>query len=226
MQSNCVDVIHRMMKEWQEWSEVPIDCFTLSIYHLQLYYSNEIKRGIAGAGNYSLAEEYEPLKIGHFVTEILANPSPHEIVKQFKCKMSESSKTLKKDFKQETSEEDLIPTSHMSMYARALLVVKNGNISFDTKMSTFIVKGSKEVKRIVTLFPKQTCSCLSAGECYHVLAAKLCLGIEVGKEPVKRNLTVLRKYKRPKKEKRCGRKRPRPNDVEGRCIYGTTYIHR
>ena len=66
-----------------------------------------------------------------------------------------------------------IPTSHLSMYARAMLIVENDNIVFNTKMSTFIVKGSKEVKRIVTLFPKATCSCLSTGECYHILAAKI-----------------------------------------------------
>ena len=70
----------------------------------------------------------------------------------------------------------------MSMYARAMLIVENDNIVFNTKMGAFIVKGSKEVKRTVTLFPKQTCSCLSTGECYHILAAKMILGIATEKK--------------------------------------------
>ena len=85
-------------------------------------------------------------------------------------------------------------------------------------MSAFIVKGSKEVKRIVTLFPKETYSCLSTGECYHILAAKISLGITTEKEKVACNLTTLRKNGRPKGEKRCDRKRPRPNDVSGTCL--------
>ena len=58
-------------------------------------------------------------------------------------------------------------------------------------MSAFIVKGSKEVKRIVTLFPKQTCSCPSTGECYHKLATKINLGMVTGKEKAACNLTIL-----------------------------------
>ena len=55
----------------------------------------------------------------------------------------------------------MIPISHLSMYAIAMLIIENDNIVFNTKMSAFIVKGSKEEKRIATLFPKETCSCLS-----------------------------------------------------------------
>ena len=75
-----------------------------------------------------------------------------------------------------------ISTSHVSMYVRAMLMVENDNIVFNTKMRAFFVKGSKEVKRIFTLFPKQTCSCLSTGERYHILTAKISLGMATEKK--------------------------------------------
>ena len=173
---------------------------------------------MAGVGNYSLAGKYEHLKIVHLENEIIKHPHPDEIVKRLKYKMSESSKTVKADFKQEVDDKESIQTSHLSMYARGMLIVENNNIVFNTKMSAFIVKGSKEVKRIVTLFPKEKCSCLSTGECYHIVAAKIRLGMMTEKEKVACNLTTLRKNARPKGEKRCGRKRPRPNDVSGICL--------
>ena len=88
------------------------------------------------------------------------------------------------------------------------------NISFDTKLHCFNVKGLSGVTRVVTLFPRASCSCPSTGDCYHILAVKLNVGMSVSTKPVQRNLTQLRRNTRSRKEKRCGRKKPRPNDVE------------
>ena len=93
---------------------------------------------MAGVGNYSLAGKYEQLKTVHLENEIIKHSPTDEIVKQLKYKMSESSKTFKADFKQEVYDKELIPTSHLSMYARAMLIVENDNIVFNTKMSSFI----------------------------------------------------------------------------------------
>ena len=93
---------------------------------------------MAGVGNYSLAGKYEQLKTVHLENEIIKHSPTDEIVKQLKYKMSESSKTFKADFKQEVNDKESIPTSHLSMYARAMLIVENDNIVFNTKMSAFI----------------------------------------------------------------------------------------
>ena len=61
----------------------------------------------------------------HLENEIIKHPPPDEIVKRLKYKMSESSKTFKADFKQEVDDKESIPTSHLSMYARAMLIVEN-----------------------------------------------------------------------------------------------------
>lgn len=105
-------------------------------------------------------------------------------------------------------------TRTLSSHARARSVLEADNISFDTKLHCFNVKGLSGVTRVVTLFPRASCSCPSTGDCYHLLAVKLSVGMSVSTKPVQKNLTRLRRNTRSRKEKRCGRKRPRPNDVE------------
>ncbi len=56
------------------------------------------------------------------------------------------------------------------------------------------------VLRVVTLFPKETCSCPSTGQCYHLLAVRLCVGMTELKKKTRHNLTQLRKNTRSKKE--------------------------
>jgi len=87
-----------------------------------------------------------------------------------------------------------------------MLIINNNDISFNPKMRIFIVKGTKEVPRMATLFPKQSCTCPSTGECYHVLAIKISLGMATGREGVN-NLTKLRINGRNKKGKKMWQKK-------------------
>ena len=70
----------------------------------------------------------------------------------------------------------------------------------------------------MTLFPRETCSCPSTGTCYHIIAAKMSLGVSFANEPTKRNLTQLRRNTRKRQEKKSGRKRPRPTDADPEII--------
>ena len=56
-----------------------------------------------------------------------------------------------------------------SQTSRANLVLTEDRISFDPKLGVFIVKNSKGKHHAVTLFPKQTCTCPSTAECYHII---------------------------------------------------------
>ena len=85
------------------------------------------------------------------------------------------------------------------------------NISFNTEFHCFNAKGTSGNTRVVTLFPKQTCSCPATGECYHLLAVWMSLRMTEFKKELKYNLRQLRKSR---KDKRSGRKRPRPNDED------------
>lgn len=114
-------------------------------------------------------------------------------------------------------------TKSLSTQARAQIVLQSDNLSFDTKLHVFNVRGLSGITRVVSLYPKPTCSCPSTGECYHIVAAKLSLGMPISEANKKTNLTQLRRNTRSRKEKRCGRKRPRPLDVEednlGKCFH-------
>lgn len=67
----------------------------------------------------------------------------------------------------------------------------------------------------IRLFPKASCTCpASASSCYHILAAKMSIGMECKNSGSKINLTMLRKNVRSKRDKTSGRKRPRINDYD------------
>ena len=82
-------------------------------------------------------------------------------------------------------------------------------------MHIFNVEGTNGTVRIVTLHPKETCSCPASGTCYHIMAAKLSIGIkEPSKQKETRSFTKLYKSVKGKGKKKSGRKRPRIGDEE------------
>lgn len=91
-------------------------------------------------------------------------------------------------------------------------------INFNPKMHIFNVQGTHDV-RVVSLYPKEKCSCPANGLCYHILGVKLSLGAKESGRSTARNLTRLHKNTRPKKDKKSGRKRPRANDEDATGMY-------
>ena len=73
------------------------------------------------------------------------------------------------------------------------------------KLGLFTVLGTTGNARV---FPKESCTCLQVVLCYHIIAAKLSIGMDVicGKSG-KVNLTVIRQNTKSKKEKMPGRKK-------------------
>jgi len=111
----------------------------------------------------------------------------------------------------ETQQED---TTQLTKQERAARVIAAGKISLDARLHVFTVDGTLE-PRVVRLFPSTSCSCPATCQCYHVLAAKMAIGLPDDSAPPRAvNLTHLRRNKRKRADKTSGRKRPRPNDVE------------
>ena len=50
------------------------------------------------------------------------------------------------------------------------------------EMECFIVKCSNYARYAVKLFPKETCQCPSTSQCYHIVAAKISIGMSVAKK--------------------------------------------
>lgn len=123
--------------------------------------------------------------------------SPEDIVDRIKGKLV---KSLALDRTPTTSVPNP-PPRNISQQERARAVIEQNRISVDTKLHTFTVLGSAQ-PHVVTLFPKETCSCPSSTTCYHILAAKMCIGQADPQQSQHRiNLTQLRKNARSRREK-------------------------
>ena len=86
--------------------------------------------------------------------------------------------------------------------------MENNLITLVPQQGAFIVNGQKG-KYCVTLFPKETCQCLSTSTCYHILAAKMSIGLEAIQKNRVVNLRALSKNSKKKIDKKSGRKQPR-----------------
>ena len=93
-------------------------------------------------------------------------------------------------------------------------MLERGNISHNHKLGVFTVVGTTGNPHVVTLFPTEKCTCASTTHCYHILAARLSIGLEDGKSKRKINLTQLKRNTRSKRDKKSGRKAPRAGDYE------------
>jgi hypothetical protein len=69
------------------------------------------------------------------------------------------------------------------------------------QQGAFIVNGQKG-KHCVTLFPKETCQCVSTSTCYHILAAKMSIGLEAIQKNRVVNLRALSKNSKKKIDKK------------------------
>ena len=66
------------------WKEAPLDSLVLSLYHLQAFYLNETKRGLAGLGNYTVAPKYQAACLDQVAVQYLPTNCPEDIVKRIR----------------------------------------------------------------------------------------------------------------------------------------------
>ena len=57
MTSNQSESFNAVLKRLHSWKQVPLDAIVLSLYHLQTFYLNEVERGFAGIGSFTLVPE-------------------------------------------------------------------------------------------------------------------------------------------------------------------------
>ena len=75
----------------QDWTEAPADCLILALYQLQVYYVNEIKRGMAGQGEYTLADQFSATQLEEVCFNSVVRTSPAEVAKTIKEGLSKTS---------------------------------------------------------------------------------------------------------------------------------------
>ena len=210
--NNQAEGLNYVLKQLREWHESPVDCMVLALYYLQGYYLVEISRGKQGLGNYHLHAKFSPLvQVQPPLISEKNVYSPEDIVGRIK----DARATLPPQSAAPSSpEKNSKPTYQLTQLERARRVIDENKISMDPKLHTFTVMGN-ERPHVVTLFPKEACSCPSTTECYHIMAARMSIGQNEQRERLRRlNLTQLRRNTRSRKDKKSGRKRPRPGDLD------------
>ena len=70
-------------------------------------------------------------------------------------------------------------------------MIENGTIGHDHKLGVFTVVGTGGSAHAVWLFPKESRTCPSTSQCYHILAARMSVGLEATGSHKKINLMQL-----------------------------------
>jgi len=217
--TNQSEGFNTVLKRLQQWKEAPVDSILFSLYQLQNYYYNEIQRGICQSGNYSLCPQFISLARSPESVQLTESILPEDIVTRVRSQELHEPQEMTSCICMQTLEEPSVNSladnsrdTLSSQLARAKLVIAENRLSHDPKLGVFVVKNTEGKSNAITLFPKQSCTCPSTCECYHILAAKLSLGLPCKPEGTTINLSQLRRNTRSRKEKKAGRKRPHPTD--------------
>ena len=169
-------------------------------------------------GNYHLYSTFSNIA----ETEIALIPEeniyqPEEIVQRIRENLNEASlyENTKANCSKVTSEKKH-RNEQLSQKERAKRVVEERKISLDPNLKTFtVMETDRPHGHVVTLFPKESCSCPSTSTCNHILAAKLSIG-ETSDDVTKKkvNLTGLKKNARSRSDKTSGQKVQRRGDYD------------
>ena len=190
-------------------------CILFSLYQLQVYYLNEIQRGLCQSGDYKLSAHFANCARDPTEMKFIESICPQDIVDQVQAEQAvrhdiddefqPDSKTV--DQKSIDKSKGKRPSSQI---ARANSVLTENRLAFDPKLGVFIVRNSEGNHNAVTLFPKQSCTCASTGECYHIISAKMSLGLHSKEVKSIINLSQLRRNTQARKENKSGRKKFAP----------------
>jgi len=210
--TNQSESFNAVLKRLQDWKEVPVDVMALSLFRLTQFTVVEVLRGRVNTGEYHLREELQDAYRGTSATVPTAT-RPEDIVERIR--QSTASKTTTAAAVPSTDDDvnEVSEAIDGTVSERATDVILRDAISLNAKLATFVVSGTTE-PRVVRLFPKTTCSCPATSCCYHILAAKRAIGLDVVVKRKTVNLTQLRRNTRKRVDKTSGRKRPRPADVD------------
>ena len=78
--TNQSESFNSVLKRLQSWREVSVDAIVLALYQLQAFYTNEVQRGFAGLGNFSLSAEFAAARRPAEEIVTIATFQPDEIV--------------------------------------------------------------------------------------------------------------------------------------------------
>ena len=193
--NNQSEGLNHVLQSLEGWHGLPLDCLMLSFYYLQGYYLSEISCGQNGLGTFHVHASFKNC-FGSLPILPVKVYKPEEIVARVKGEI------------RETNEEQDIENNHelpnaLSQEARARKRIEDGKIVHNAQLKVFTVSGSSGHHYVVTLHPKESCTCPAKKGCYHIIAAKMSIGMALEpKETTRVTLTQLRKNVRISRRKK------------------------
>ena len=200
--TNQSEGFNTLMKQMTMRKEKSADSLSLALYFLQCYFKNEVQRGLAGLGQYTLDKSFQGMSIDAEDMDLEDCYPPAEIVEKMVLVRQQTDRESniakmngnkqigademegddivdenEKDEQNKSTTNNILPSSQM-------MIVDNNKCIYQPEMKVFTVQGTCDV-HAVKLFPKQSCTCPAKSECYHVLSAKLYMGMDLGKKQKK-----------------------------------------
>ena len=185
--NNISESYNRVLKDFQNWKERPLDTVVEGFVHLQQYHVKEVARGLAGAGQYVLMPGFPTAAVIPIMSNFAVEPE--NIVSALQEPSSELNPV------QPASTDDcLSDAAHAKLLSGRVQLtdgvwIVDDNVRMNDK---FMVKLSDN-----------SCSC-TFPNCLHIMAVRIAAGIQMPKRK-KSNLSALRR--RCRSGKKQGRKR-------------------
>lgn len=244
--TNYSEGTNNLLHMVSDYKELPLDVCVLVFDQLSVSFWNEIMKGFALDGNYSLKQKYLRYKtksdevilrkcvgasqVAEYINQLIddnnrsgqfipTQPDPSDSQPNHSDLQPDHSDPSGSKGEQEIKSQKKIAAP--SQEVRARMLVESGNVVLIPQLKVFNVKSENGTVYLVSLNPKESCTCPQGRDtkslggavvCYHIIAAKLSIGIiEPPKIKVVQNLTQLRgKFKNGLKDGRKYRK----NDEE------------
>ena len=91
--TNQSEGYNTLLKHYGNWKEAPLDALVLGLYKLQVFYYNEIQRGYAGIGSYSLSSDFVHAAIAVDEVMSISVTQPADIVSKIRGNQLDVSST-------------------------------------------------------------------------------------------------------------------------------------
>ena len=221
--NNMSEGTNNVVKGLQNWPGAPLDAILLSMHYLQSFKHNEIIRGRLNKGSFRLKSLHQNAALDPEDAEMpqdvcepekiieLVKGNVHSVISEPTVEDALPANATSSADNVDQNADDQVQSS-TTQRSLALAAISQNKVFLCPGSQSFIVEGSKGDKYAVTLAPKEECQCPSIGTCYHIMAARMSVGLEVKSDKTIYNLTQLRKNSRKRPDKYAGKKKPRPID--------------
>lgn len=118
-----------MVKQWNDWKELPLDALVLSLYKMQIYYVKEFNRCYRNMGDYQIKEKYQNKVNELNIPTSSITDDITEIVKNNKLNRIEPKSIIEKE-----------STYRMTQISMANYIFENNLIDFSPHLQVYIVR--------------------------------------------------------------------------------------